>query len=133
MVTIGYAIPSGIQKPSEIFMGRKRLTFVDRREFIVSLANNASYYTIVDDYLFLPRTSVATTVIVNFTYEATIPDSDDDLIDFEPNYQNVLRYDVLRRMYQSREDTRLATTELYYKESLKAYKSYISKQVDKIN
>lgn len=133
MVTIGYTIPSGIQKVSEVFLGRKRLTFVDRREFIVSLANNANYFTIIDWFLFLPRTAIATTVIVNFTYEATIPTDDTDLIDFEPNYQNVLRYDVLRRMYQAREDTRLATTEVYYKESLKAYKSYISKQVDKIN
>ena len=69
------------------------------------------------------------------TYQvpASIPLENDSLIDFEPNYELVLQYDVLRRLYTDREDTRLASIEAKYSEAWEDYRSYISRQTDTVN
>lgn len=128
-VDVGYKIPDGVQKISEVFLGRTLLTFKDRREFLIY---PGPCYTIIDGYLFLPRTFTDEVVIVGFTYPTTTPINDDDIIDFEPHYEMVLRYDVLKRMYAAREDTRLGVTAELYRDALKDYRSYIARQTDRI-
>lgn len=131
-VSIGYAIPSGVKKISEVIINWVILTPIDRREF--SIKNNQYFYCIVDDYIFLPWSQNTTdTVTITYILDNILPISDSSIIDFEEDYMFTLEDCVLARAYIDREDTRKEDINAIYKESLKLYKSYISQQTESIN
>ena len=130
-VSIAYAIPDGVQKVSEVIVEWNILVPVDFREFIV---RREGVFCVHDGYIFLPRTTMENTVVtVTYTRANTAPDLDSDILDFEPDYTDVLRYDVERKLFVFREDSRLANVQALYTEAWKNYRSYIAKQVNWTN
>lgn len=130
-VNVGYAIPGGVKKISEVIIDGNVLTFADFREF--STYSPRDKFTVIDGYLFLPRTLTDYIVVVNYTKDNVEPVEDADIIDFEPEYVNVLKLYVMKEIYADREEDRAVSTERRYNTALRRYRSYISRQVDGIN
>lgn len=130
MITVGYAIPTWVKKISEVFVNGRLLAFRDFREYISTQYNS---YTVFDWFLFLPRTSGETIITVTYTKDNINPLETSSIIDFEPEYLNVIRFAVEVKLFTFRDDERLANVVNTYKKSLRDYKSYIGKQVDWTN
>lgn len=129
-IVIGYNMPTWVKKPSTVRIGWEELEYKDFRQFNLDEKN---FYTTYEGFIFLPFSTKSQIVDVCYTKENIIPEAYDDILDFEPNYESVLRYDVIRKMFVFREDTRLDNVEALYREALKLYKSYIAKQTNEIN
>lgn len=128
-ITIGYQIPTGVKKISEVIVDGRNLPYKDRSEYQVGVYG----YTIIDGYLFLPRTSYESVVTVNFVMDNVSEYGEDDVVDFHEDYSQVIRLYALVQLYWAREDDRIGNIVKLYEDSLKKYKSYISRQVEGIN
>ena len=133
-VSIGYKIPDGIKKPSEVIMKGIALEYRDIREFVI----NRKFYTIKkmangDSYLFLPFTNDDELVTVRYIPEYTIASADATLINIEYEYTPVISEYAAYKMLLDREDDRWQAKKVEYKESLKEYKAYKARAVDDTN
>lgn len=129
-VNIGYVIPTGVKKISEVMINGFPLTFKDLREYTM---NSVGWYTIWEWFLFLPRTSAESIVTVTYTKDNITPSEDTDLMDFESEYLQVVRFSAMVKLFAFRGDERLNVTAELYKDAWKNYKNYIAKQVDGTN
>ncbi len=129
-VTIGYVIPTGVKKISEVMVNGFPLTFKDLREFTI---NDVGCYTVWEGFLFLPRTMNESIVTVTYTKDNITPSEDTDLMDFEPEYLQVVRFSAMVKLFAFRGDERLNITAELYKDAWRNYKNYIAKQVDGTN
>ena len=129
-VNVGYKLPAGVKKPSEVTMDWVKLSYVDYREY--TTRNKFNEYTIFDGYLFLPRTLDDRIVSVSFVKNTVIPQEETDILDFEKEYLQVFKLYVMKEIYADREEDRYAVTEKRYQDAWRKYKSYISRQADGI-
>lgn len=128
--TVAYKILTGVKKISEVMVNGFILQFADFREY---KSTQEGCFAVWDGYLFLPRTTAEAVVTVTYTKDNVTPFENTDIIDFEPEYLNVVRYSVLTKLFAFRGDERLAITMQIYQDSLKHYKNYIARQVDGTN
>ena len=134
-VSVGYKIPTGVKRPSEVIMDRQVLTYVDNREFITG-ANGA--YTIFQDtnwdqFIFLPYKSTEAVITVKYVPELDTFTDDADIINIMYDYSDVLSLYAAYNVLLLREDDRWQAIKQEYKELLKDYQTYKSKAVDGIN
>lgn len=129
-VTVGYSIPTWVKKVSEVTVNGFTLTFKDFREY---KSTQEGCYTVWENYLFLPRSSGECVVNVTYTKDNVSPVDNSSIMDFEPEYLNVVRFATLVKLFAFRGDERLAITAQLYTQALKDYKGYIARQVDGTN
>lgn len=126
-VTIGYKIPTWVKKISEVIINWRLINYVDMREYISSLN---WVYTIIDWYLFLPKTYWETVVNVTYIKSNSLPITWSDIIDFNEDYMAVIRFWVQVKAFVMRWDERLSTMNQLLQDELKKYKSYNARQVE---
>lgn len=133
-VSIWYKIPSWVKKISEISIWWTPLEYIDVREFSL----NYKYYSIIkianwDEYIILPITKNEDIITVKYQPNYSNYSDDDDVVNIEYEYFEVLSYYALYSVFQMREDDRWQYAEKEYNKLLREYKSYKSKAVDWIN
>lgn len=134
-VSIGYKLPSGVKRPSEVIMDKTILTYADNREFVVYAGNNT--YTIFqdaawDEYIFLPYKATDAIITVKYVPEYDILDDDTDVINILYEYADLLSLYAAYNTLLLREDERWMPIKQEYIELLKDYQAYKSSAVDGI-
>jgi len=125
-VNIGYKLPTGVKKVSEVYIDGKLCGVVDFRNFNPTIEYS---FAVFDGYIFLPYIREEGKVCtIHYVVDTVIPEDDSYNLDFEKEYMGVIRYAVEVKLFTFREDDRLGNVVGIYKDSIKKYKSYISQQ-----
>ena len=135
-VSVGYKLPNGVKRPSEVILDRIVLTYKDNREFVVSPSNfNYTIFQDVngDEFIFLPFKADEAIITVKYVPEFDIFENDDSVINIIYEYSDVLSLYAAYNVLLLREDDRWQAIKEEYRELLKDYKSYKSRAVDGIN
>ena len=133
-VSVGYRIPDGIKKISEVVINWIIITYKDIREYKLQNENYTIYTnTQGEQYLFLPITSDVALVTVRYIPEYSIESADETLINIEYEYTPVISEYAAYKMLLDREDDRWQAKKKEYQESLKEYLSYKAKAVNDTN
>lgn len=135
-VSVGYKLPNGVKRPSEVILDRIVLTYKDNREFVVSPSNfNYTIFQDVngDEFIFLPFKADEAIITVKYVPEFDIFENDDSVINIIYEYSDVLSLYAAYNVLLLREDDRWQSIKEEYRELLKDYKSYKSRAVDGIN
>ena len=133
-VSIGYRIPDGIKKISEVVINGNIIQYKDIREYRLQNENYTVYRTQSGiEYLFLPITSDPALVTVRYIPEYSIESEDETLINIEYEYTPVISEYAAYKMLLDREDDRWQAKKKEYQESLKEYLSYKAKAVNDTN
>lgn len=134
-VSVGYKLPSGVKRPSEVILDRVVLSYKDNREFVVSSNYNYTIFQDVngDEFIFLPFKADEAIVTVKYVPEFDILENDTDIINILYEYSDVLSLYAAYNVLLLREDDRWQAIKEEYRELLKDYKSYKSRAVDGIN
>lgn len=135
-VSVGYKLPAGVKRPSEVIMDRVVLSYVDNREFIVTAWSFS--YTILqdsagDEFIFLPFKADDAIITVKYIPNFDILEDDTDVINILYEYADVLSLYAAYNVLLQREDDRWQAIKQEYREMLKDYKAYKSRAVDGIN
>lgn len=130
-VQIGYNIPEWVKNISEVKLNSEKLEYSDFRNELYN------HYTIVTDstwerYLFLPYYDEA---VITVKYQPTnwILVNDDDVVNFEYEYMDVIIQYVVYSMLMSREDDRWIDFKREYLDEYKKYKSYKNRVTSSTN
>lgn len=134
VVNVGYKLPTAAKKLSAVYVDGYRLDYADFRLFTnygKNYADEAGRYTlwrdaVGDEYLFIPNScdhdGVVTVhyVPVNLQY-----DDDADLLDFEPEYRQLLSLYAAYKVCLYREDDRWQTFKGEYDMEFQKYKAFL--------
>jgi hypothetical protein len=134
VVNVGYQIPSAAKKVSAVYVDGVRLDYVDFRLFSnysKSYVDETNRYTVWrnsagDEFLLIPASCEDTSVVtvhyvpVNLQY-----DDDADLLDFEPEYRQLLSLYAAYKCCLYREDDRWQTFKNEYDMEFQKYKAYL--------
>ena len=134
-VNVGYAIPSGAKKIANVYVDGIEMNYIDVRLFTNgghTYKDLYARYTVFTDptdgtqYLFVPNSADSRAVVtvhyvpVNGQYTA-----DDDIVDFEPEYRQLLCLYAAYKALVFREDDRWQSYKQEYLEEFKKYKAYL--------
>lgn len=113
-------IPYGVQKISEIRIEGVIIDWMDEREFHMGATAN---YTIIKDwqgnsYIFLPYSEKSKVVTINFIPDMNWFSEDEDVINIEEEYTDVIVYDTAYRLMRDKEDERW----IWFKDELWTWK-----------
>jgi hypothetical protein len=135
-VNVGYKLPSAAKKVSAVYVDGLKLDYVDFRLFSnyrKAYLDETARFTVWrdaagNDFLFVPgscdHSSVVTVhyVPVNLQY-----DDDADLLDFEPEYRQLLSLYAAYKSCLYREDDRWQTFKAEYDMEFQKYKAYLKR------
>lgn len=133
-IRVWYRIPTWVKKISEILVNWHTIDYKDFREY-----SNWGwiYYTIVhasnNRYIILPFTSFDAVITVKYISSSSLIEDDNDLVDIDNEYYELLSYYAIYKLFLIREDDRAKNMFEEYSRLLKEYKSYKSRAVDWIN
>lgn len=134
-VNVGYALPSSCKKVGKVWVDGTDYSYMDFREFTNGLQSHNSRtrrFTVwmnpadSQEYLFLSTGIMGDSVVtVHHTTVNAQYDSDEDVVDFEPEYRHVIVLYAAYKVLQSREDDRWQTFKQEYAEEYQKYKAYL--------
>lgn len=137
-VLVWNKIPSWVQKIQEVRVDWCSLQWVNKSDFYL---NTTDRYTISRDeqwneYLFIPYSDVEQTLIVTYVPDMFFLNDDEDIIDIEEEYSEVIVYSVAVKLLRLKEDDKYISIaeELWdwvTKWKLYDYKSYVKSKVRK--
>lgn len=130
IVRIGYKIPSGVKKISEVMINWLTLEYADWREYTTSSNRYSLYTDATGTYIFLPYCNDTVVVTVKYVFDRANPVEDSDLLNIEWEYFELLSYYTLWKLYEDREDDRADRAKRQYETLLREWKAYKSKAVD---
>lgn len=135
MCNVAYKLPAAAKKVSGVYVGTERFHFVDFRLFVnedKSYNDELNRFTVWrdnstgDEYIVIPAT-VGKEKVVTVHY-STINNQytdDTDLIDFEPEYRQLLSLYAAYKICLYKEDDRWQTFKLEFNEEWNKYRSYL--------
>ena len=132
IVRIGYKVPTGVKKISEVIVNGVVVKYSDWREYTTSSNKYSLYKDASWTYLFLPYCNDNVVVTVKYVFERDLLVADADIVNIEWEYFEVLSYYTLWKIYEDREDDRADRAKRQYELLLRERKAYKSKAVDEI-
>ena len=135
-VSVGYKLPNGVKRPSEVILDRIVLTYKDNREFVVSPSNfNYTIFQDVngDEFIFLPFKADEAIITVKYVPEFDIFENDDSVINIIYEYSDVLSLYAAYNVLLLREDDRWQAFKVEYMEEKDRLKAFKARQVEWVN